>query len=158
MSNADLIVARVETLDAFEMLLAQLLAYERSLDADLRHGREPDLAEVQRAYRDPNAAFLALLDGAPVGCVALTRWDPSTVVMKRLFVDPARRRIGAARALVASALDFCREHKYGRVVLDTERERLPAAYELYRSLGFTLCEPYGPVDYDNPTYLEMVLS
>jgi GNAT superfamily N-acetyltransferase len=156
--NRELIVARVGTLDALELLLGLLLAYERSLDADLRHGREPDLDEVERAYRDPNAAFLALLDGEPVGCVGLTHWDSSTAVMKRLFVDPTRRRIGAAKALVTGALDFCRERKYGRVVLDTERESLPAAYELYRSLGFTLCEPYGPVDYENPTYMEIVLS
>jgi ribosomal protein S18 acetylase RimI-like enzyme len=156
--NRELIVARVETVDAFESLLGLLLAYERSLPPDLRHGSEPDLAEVQRAYRDPNAAFLARLDGDAVGCVAVTHWDAATAVMKRLYVDPERRRIGAARGLVTAALDYCRERNYGRIVLDTDSERLPAAYELYRSLGFKLCEPYGPVEYRHPTFMEMVLS
>jgi len=45
-----------------------------------------------------------------------------------------------------------------RLVLDTARERLRAAYELYRSLGFRECEPYGAVDYRCPTFMELRLD
>jgi hypothetical protein len=48
--------------------------------------------------------------------------------------------------------------RYARIALDTERERLPAAYALYASLGFRDCEPYGPVSYENPTFMELPLS
>lgn len=56
-----------------------VLEYEASLPVDLRHA--PDDAE--------NAAFVALADGAPAGCVALATFDAATSVMKRLYV-PAR--------------------------------------------------------------------
>jgi hypothetical protein len=58
---------------------------------------------------------------------------------------------------VAEALTFLRESGYRRVVLDTDKERLRAAYELYGSLGFSECEPYGPVDYASPTFMELRL-
>ena len=43
------------------------------------------------------------------------------------------------------------------VVLDTHAERLPAAYGLYLSLGFSDCDAYGTVDYACPTYMELRL-
>ena len=60
------------------------------------------------------------------------RFDASTLEIKRLYVEPAFRGSGAGRALMEAAIAFARERSLGRVVLDTQRERLRAAYELYR--------------------------
>jgi putative acetyltransferase len=151
-------ILRTRTAAQFESFHELLIEYERSLPPDLRHGAEPDVESLPPAYDGSNAAFLALIEDAPAGCIALTGLDASTAVMKRLYVKPAYRQFGIARALVAALVAFAREQRYRRVVLDTDRERLHAAYRLYESLGFIDCEPYAAVDYANPTYMELRLG
>lgn len=117
----------------------------------------PDVEAVCGAYAGPNAAFLAMDEGDAVGCIAVTQLDASTALMLRLFVKETHRGAGIARDLVSVALEFLREHRFARVVLDTDKQRLSAAYQLYQSLGFHECEPYGAVDYESPTYMELML-
>lgn len=148
-------VAQVREAPAFRQLLELLVEYERSLPVQLRHGREPDVSAVRTAYGEPNGAFIALVDDVPAGCIAVTRLDGRTSIVQRLYVRPDYRRHGLARALVRAAVDFCRDGGYARAVLDTERDLLPEAYELYASIGFTICEPYGTVTYDEPTFMEL---
>jgi putative acetyltransferase len=150
-------ILRAQTTAQFERLHELLLEYERSLPPDLRHGAVPDRGGLPKAYDDRNAAFVADVEDTAAGCIALTGFDASTAVMKRLYVKPAYRQFGIARALVAALIAFARDHGYRRVVLDTDRERLNAAYRLYESLGFSDCEPYAAVDYANPTYMELRL-
>jgi GNAT superfamily N-acetyltransferase len=133
------------------------LEYEESLPPDLRHSL-PELAALEHVYADPNAAFLAYDGDDPAGCVAVTELDASTSVLKRLYVKPSYRGRGIARGLVDEVIAFSRERGHRRVVLDTERTRLSAAYQLYLSLGFVDCEPYGPVDYASPTYMQLLLE
>ena len=56
------------------------------------------------------------------------------------------------------ALAFLEQHDYRRVVLDTEKQRLQTAYNLYRSFGFEECAPYAEVDYRCPTFMELRLA
>jgi ribosomal protein S18 acetylase RimI-like enzyme len=149
------VVVHVREAAAFETLLALLVEYERSLPERLRHGSEPDLESIQRTYADPNAAFIASVDGAAAGCIVLTRLDERTAVVQRLYVRPEYRRHGAARLLVSYAIDFARARNNRSVVLDTDRDALPEAFRLYASLGFTTCEPHYAVDYDNATFMEL---
>jgi ribosomal protein S18 acetylase RimI-like enzyme len=139
-------------------LRALLVGYEAALPRALRHGRVPGTDALREAYRKRNAAFLAALGEACAGCVAIRELDETTAVLLRLFVDPAQRGRGIARALVVAALAFARECGYRRVVLDTDKERLQPAYALYQSLGFTECEPYGSVEYDSPTFMELEIA
>ena len=150
-------ISRVRGKDAFVALQELLVEYERSLPPDLRHGTEPDLQSVRRSYVEPNVAFLALIECEYAGCVALVRRDGATGAVQRLYARPAYRGRGAGRALVQAVIETAREHGYDRLVLDTHAQRLRAAYHLYRSLGFTDCEPFGSVDYACPTYMELRL-
>ncbi|MEO7202598.1 MAG: GNAT family N-acetyltransferase [Candidatus Tumulicola sp.] len=151
------LVAQVREAPAFRQLLELLVEYERSLPTQLRHGREPDVSVVRTAYGEPNAAFIASVGDVAAGCIAVTRLDGRTAIVQRLYVRPHYREHGLARALVTAAVDFCRKRGCARAVLDTQRDRLPAAYELYASIGFTICEPYGTVTYDKPTFMELRL-
>jgi GNAT superfamily N-acetyltransferase len=128
---------------AFLDLIAE---YETSLPEDLRHGSlEP--------FRD---ALVASLDGQPCGCVALDERDAATGIVKRLYVRPAFRQHGVARALIDELVAVARERGYTRIVLDTDRERLAAAYKFYRSYGFVECGPYiDAVTYLCPTFMEL---
>lgn len=155
MSTSVRIADRPEDFDDFRHLAVE---YENSLPEDLRHvDFQRQLQALDKHYSSPNAAFVAWVDGAPAGCVALSRLDESTAVIKKLYVGPEYRKAGVARILMEALLHVCRVRGFRRVVLDTERDRLQAAYKLYLSLGFRDCEPYGPVDYATPTFMELHL-
>ncbi len=65
--------------------------------------------------------------------------------MKRLFVTPAARGQGLARALVLRLLDEARRLGYGELCLDT-LPMMGEAQALYEALGFRDIAPY----YDTP--------
>jgi GNAT superfamily N-acetyltransferase len=134
-----------------------LLEYEESLPVDLRHGSVGGVDALRSEYRLPSTAFLALARDAPAGCIGVAALDAEATRVQRLYVRPAYRGGGIARKLVNAAVDFSRRHGYRRIVLDTERNALPAAYQLYRSLGFADSEPYGQVDYTCPTFMTLRL-
>ncbi len=149
---------RVASDDGFERLLELLVAYESDLPPDLRHGSVPALESLRASSAGRSGAFLAVRDGEPIGCVAVNELDDETAVLRRLFVAPDHRGVGAARLLVETALTFLEENGYRRVVLDTEKERLRQAYDLYRSFGFEECAAYAEVDYRFPTFMELRLT
>jgi ribosomal protein S18 acetylase RimI-like enzyme len=151
-------IQRAESDADFRSLHALLVEYENDLPPRLRHGRVPERDELAESYAQRDAAFLARFEGAPAGCVAVAKIAEGTAVMIRLYVKPLHRGRGAARALVSAALDFLKQEGYARVVLDTEKDVLAAAYRLYQSFGFEECAPYGIVDYQNPTFMELYLK
>lgn len=122
--------------------------YEASLPSDLRH---TDLALAQ------DVAFVASDDGTPCGCVALADANQNDARMRHLYVSPAHRNRGVARALLAAFTESARSRGARRIILDTDKSRLAAAYALYRSLGFVECSPHGDVDYACPTFMELPL-
>lgn len=82
-----------------------------------------------------------LLCGAPgfeSGCVGIKPLSESVCEMKSLWVRPAHRGKGVARALVLASLSRARELGFARMELDVLPSRL-GAIELYRSTGFTEC-------------------
>ncbi len=135
------------------------MEYEDSLDPDLRHRTfENELQDLPAFYGPQNLALVATVDDEAAGCVALVRLDPSTAVIRKLYVRPEFRGAGLARKLMSRAVEFSRNAKIRRLVLDTDKTRLTAAYQLYRALGFRECEPYGEVDYRCPTFMELALD
>lgn len=130
--------------------------YEADLPVNLRHGAVPDFATLQEIYKR-DAAFLAINNGKPIGCVAVKKIDPQSALMLRLFVQPKGRGLGAARSLVIATIEFAREQRHQRIVLDTNKEQLEPAYRLYRSLGFEECEPFTTVSYECPIFMELRL-
>jgi len=108
-------------------------ADEAALPDEAWQGRAKACAEG-----GPAAAFLAL-DGT-VACglaigVPLTS-DSAAVELNGLWVAPAARRHGTARALVESVCDWARVRRADRVVLEVT-DSSAGAIALYRALGFT---------------------
>jgi GNAT superfamily N-acetyltransferase len=150
-------IRRAQEIADFERFHALFVEYEAYLPANLRHGAVPAAEALYRRYVNPDAAFLAMRDDDAIGCVAVKLVDASAGALHHLFVQPQHRGLGAARGLVTTAIDFLRERGYERMVLDTNKEELPAAYHLYLSLGFRECEPFDTVGYDHPTYMDLNL-
>ena len=141
----------------FQRLHDLFVEYEADLPENLRHGVVPEIHDLGTTHGQNNAAFLALSGGDAIGCVAVRRLDRETALLLRLFVRPASRGLGAARALSNAAIEFAESGAYRRLVLDTNKEQLLPAYRLYRSLGFEECPSFGTVAYEFPTFMELRL-
>ncbi|MBV8490650.1 MAG: GNAT family N-acetyltransferase [Candidatus Eremiobacteraeota bacterium] len=132
--------------------------YEANLPLHLRHADLPaELDRIEHGRAAGDAAFIAGSEGDEGACVAVVAFDSATAILKKLFVRSSLRGQGIARALMEAALAWCRDAGFERIVLDTQRDDLVEAYALYESLGFRECAAYGPVDYANPTYMELSL-
>jgi len=133
--------------------------YARGLQVDLCfQGFEQELAELPGKYAPPSGRlFLAMLDGQPLGCVALRPLAGLVCEMKRLYVRPAARGIGLGRRLAQRTIEAAREVGYKRMYLDSLGS-MKEAIALYESLGFQRTHAY----YNNPSssavFMELELS
>jgi DNA-binding MarR family transcriptional regulator/GNAT superfamily N-acetyltransferase len=95
------------------------------------------------------AAWIAEVDGQPVGCVLCVRKDDDTAQLRILLVDPAARGLGIGARLVGECLAFARRAGYKRIVLWTN-DVLIAARRIYQAAGFRLTgeEPHHSFGHD----------
>jgi ribosomal protein S18 acetylase RimI-like enzyme len=117
-----------------------------------------DAASLPGPYAPPEGALLiATLAGNPAGCVALKKLDDKTCEVKRMFVDPAFRRRGVARALMVRLLEDASTRGYRRVRLGT-LQTMTAAQALYRALGFVEIPHYRPDEHTDTMFFEKNLT
>ena len=97
------------------------------------------------------AFFIAMLDGAPVGCGAVRTLAERIPELpgagrvgevKRMYVARGLRGKGIGRAIVSSIEREARALGMTHIVLETGVRQLEAI-ELYRRTGFTEIAPYG---------------
>ena len=137
--------------DTVRELFLEYTEYLISQDAKFGHYLElqnydGELEHPEVKYGRPNGRlYVAYLDGAPAGCIALLPSEEGDAELKRLYVRPAFRGRGVALALVERLLDDAREIGYKSVRLDT-LPFLGEAIALYRKFGFCEIPPYN----DNP--------
>jgi GNAT superfamily N-acetyltransferase len=79
---------------------------------------------------------IARADGKAVGCGALRRRDPTTVEVKRMYVDPEIRGRGIARSILEHLESTAQAMGAERLVLETGIYQ-DEAIGLYRGAGFT---------------------
>ncbi len=117
-----------------------------------------DAASLLGAYAPPEGALLvATLAGNPAGCVAFKKLDGETCEVKRMFVDPAFRKRGVARALMVRLLEEASRRGYRRVRLGT-LHTMTAAQALYRDLGFVEIPRYRPDEHTDTMFFEKNLT
>jgi GNAT superfamily N-acetyltransferase len=97
-----------------------------------------DLAAV---YQDPGTLLVAYAGGEAAGCAGLAYRGERTAEVKRLYVRPARRGCGIARALMARLHSHAATHGIEQVILDVMRSRTQAT-GFYRRLGYADTEPF----------------
>ena len=117
-----------------------------------------DASALPGPYAPPAGVLLvATLAGNPAGCVAFKRLDGETCEVKRMFVDPAFRKRGIARALMLKLLERAKERGYRRVRLGT-LHTMTAAQALYRDLGFVEIPRYRPNEHTDTMFFEKNLT
>ena len=93
----------------------------------------------------PSGVFLvAWLGGDPVACGGLRALHgaPGVGEIKRMYTEPAARRRGVSRAVLARLEEVAGELGYHRLQLETGTPQ-PEAIGLYTSSGWHGIEPYG---------------
>ena len=88
------------------------------------------------------AFLIARVDGAPVGCGAVRLIEPTTVEVKRMYVQPSLRGRGVARAVLTGLESAAADLGARRMVLETG-VRQPEAIALYQRAGFARIAPFG---------------
>jgi GNAT superfamily N-acetyltransferase len=108
----------------------------RSVHSDAAKGYEDDLHSIEETYLTGGSNFWVIeAPNGLVGMAGISRIDAKTGRLRRMRVTEASRRRGLALALLDTAVKFCRDSGYDRVILDTT-EQQTAAHKLYEGYGF----------------------
>ena len=101
----------------------------------------PPLAPAE--LRAPGGVYLVGYDGDDaVAGGGLRRLDEGVAEIKRMYVRPAARSRGVARALLGALEDAAASLGYGATRLDTGPRQVHAG-RLYRSAGYVEVPPYN---------------
>ncbi len=138
------------TPEAFDDPATQRLVEEVQAEYVVLYGG-PDVSPIEAGVFDPprGAFFLGRLDDVPV---AMGGWrmrgdvhpygGTLSAEVKRMYVAPAARRRGLARAMLAHLEVTAREAGADTMVLETGTEQ-PAAIRLYLESGYERIENFG---------------
>jgi putative acetyltransferase len=85
---------------------------------------------------------LALKEGKPVGCGAITKYDFNSTEIKRMYVSPAVRGLRIADNILSELENWSRELQCVKCILFTGSKQ-PEAIRLYQRNGYYPIEKYG---------------
>jgi putative acetyltransferase len=109
-------------------------AFEACIERSLRE----EMGRIDAYYRERQGGFwIARRGGAVAGMFGLERSAADAMELRRMYVDPASRRLGIARAMLRHAEAECRLIGAKRLELSTS-ELQPEALALYRGAGYAL--------------------
>jgi ribosomal protein S18 acetylase RimI-like enzyme len=133
--------------------------YAQSLGFSLCfQGFDHELAYLPGDYSPPGGRLLlARVDSAPAGCVGVHALSQDICEIKRLYVRPEFRRHRLGRTLAEKAIEEAREIGYSTMRLDTIEDKMKAAVQLYRELGFVEIAPYRANPIPSALYMELQL-
>jgi GNAT superfamily N-acetyltransferase len=138
-SGPEVVPVRFDEPDVVALALAQQEEMRSLYDgeADIGPARDAPM------FEPPGGAFLALrIDGRPVGCGGVCRFDETRAELKRMYVHPEARGFGLGRRLLDALEAEARRLGYVAIVLETG-DRQPEAFGLYVSAGYEPIPCYG---------------
>lgn len=121
----------------FRLLVALLDQYLQIIDGD-DHAFYAPLNTIGRIKH----VMVAYLDDEPVACGAFREYSANLVEIKRMFVQPACRGQGIAKAVLAELEWWAQESAYVGAVLETGKKQ-SEAIQLYEKSGYVRTVNYG---------------
>ncbi|QBN17984.1 GNAT family N-acetyltransferase [Flavobacterium nackdongense] len=106
---------------------------------------EKDIEMIAKFLPPNGRLILAFIDGNACGIGCLKSINDEIGEIKRMYVDPSFRKIGAGRAILNALLNAAKETGYKKVRLDSPKF-MEAAHSLYRSFGFQPISAYPEVE------------
>jgi GNAT superfamily N-acetyltransferase len=106
---------------------------------------EQDIQQIGKFQPPYGQIILAIYQGKICGLGSLKTISPEIGEIKRMFVDPTNRRIGAGQAILEGLLVEAIKVGYKKVRLGSPRF-MEAAHSLYRSFGFREIEAYPEME------------
>lgn len=106
---------------------------------------QQDIESIDKFFSPNGRLMLAFIDGNTCGIGCLKSINEEIGEIKRMYVDPSFRNIGAGRALLQSLLTAAIETGYKKVHLDSPKF-MEADHSLYRSFGFNDIPVYDEVE------------
>lgn len=106
---------------------------------------EEDLQKIDKFLPPNGRLILAFHDGKACGIGCLKRIDDEIGEIKRMYVDPSCRKIGAGRAILKALIKAAKETGYKKLRLDSPKF-MEAAHSLYRSFDFIDIPVYPEVE------------
>ena len=106
---------------------------------------EQDSKMIDKFLPPNGRLILAFIDGKSCGIGCLKSINEEIGEIKRMYVDPSFRKIGAGRAILQSLLNAAKEAGYKKVRLDSPIF-MEVAHSLYRSVGFKEIPVYEEVE------------
>jgi GNAT superfamily N-acetyltransferase len=106
---------------------------------------QKDIENIDKFLPPDGRLMLAFIDGNACGIGCLKSINDEIGEIKRMYVDPSFRNIGAGRAILQSLLTAAKEMGYTKVRLDSPKF-MEAAHSLYRSFGFADIPVYDEVE------------
>ena len=110
-----------------------------------------EIERIPAYYGERQGSFWVATDSSGIiGMFGLERPDATSAELRRMYVDPAARRRGVARQMVAFAEDLARRERCAVMVLSTS-ELQSAAISLYRGIGYRLVREAMVAEASNKT-------
>jgi len=95
------------------------------------------LSEFAKSRNDREQIWIVEKDGIVAGSIAIVEASIDEAQLRWFLIHPDLRGRGIGKSLMVEAIEFCRESRYARVFLGTERG-LTTAARIYASFGFQL--------------------
>ena len=106
---------------------------------------EQNIETIDKFLPPHGFLFLAFADNKACGIGCLKSIDEEIAEVKRMFVDPSFRKMGAGKAILQSLINAAKKKGYHRLRLDSPKF-MEAAHALYRSFGFKEIPVYPEVE------------
>lgn len=104
-----------------------------------------DIKNIDKFLPPNGRLVLAFIDNKACGIGCLKSINDEIGEIKRMYVDPTFRNIGAGRSILQGLLNAAKETGYQKVRLDSPLF-MKAAHSLYRSFGFKDIPVYKEVE------------
>lgn len=161
-----------------EVVTELFTVYAKSLGIDLSYQNfEHELASLPGKYSSSNGGALFVVcvpspnpsstasnssskspNQQVIGCVCIRAFNPPDICeLKRLYIAPESRGLGAGRMLLEAAIIEAKNLGYKEMLLDT-LPSMVAARRMYRAFGFEEVEKYYESPIEETSFMRLMLD